>query len=78
MTWEFDSETRMWYVRSRGRFTRWILLVATPDGHEYRPYSPNPDRVDNGPQWVQREPCKTLAEAKRAATSPVSPPNLPS
>lgn len=72
MTWEFASDVRMWYVRSRGRFTRYILLVAGPDGHEYRPYVPNPDRKENGPQWVQLEPCQTLAEAKRAVLSPVS------
>lgn len=66
MTWQFDSETRMWYVRSRGRFTRWILLVATPEGHEYRPYVPT-HQPEPQSQWRQLPPFQTLEEAKRAA-----------
>lgn len=71
MTWEFASDVRMWYVRSRGRFTRYILLVATPDGHEYRPHVPT-HQPEPRSQWVQLEPCQTLAEAKRAALEAAS------
>ena len=68
MAVKWHHEHCLWYTLNRRReIVFWINLVSQPDGHEYRPYSPNPDRVENGPQWVQREPCQTLEAAKRAA-----------
>lgn len=66
MTWQFDPDTRMWYVRKRGQITACVLLVATVDGHEYRPHAPThlPEPLA---QWRQLPPCQTLEEAKRAA-----------
>jgi len=75
---KWHRESGMYYTERRGKIVAWVQLIPTDTGHEYRPYSPNPDRVENGPQWIQRAPCQTLADAKRAATSPVSPPSLPS
>lgn len=76
---KWHHEHCLWYTLNRRReIVFWVELVPTATGHEYRPYSPNPDRKENGPQWVQREPCQTLAEAKKAATCPVSPSSLPS
>ncbi len=67
MKWEFTPE--LWRALRRGKIVAWVQLVAVDDGHEYRPYVPNPDRKDDGPQWVQLPPCQTLAAAKRAVLS---------
>ena len=70
---KWHREAFLWYTLNRRReIVYWVELVPTDKGHEYRPYSPNPDRVENGPQWVQREPCQTLAEAKRAVVDALS------
>lgn len=69
MTWH--RESGMYYTQRRGKIVAWVELVALDDGHEFRPYSPSGLPEPQG-QWIQRESCQTLAEAKRAALSPVS------
>jgi len=73
MAVKWHHEHCLWYTLNRRReIVLWIHLVSQPDGHEYRPYVPSPDRKDDGPQWVQLPPCQTLAEAKRAALAGAS------
>lgn len=72
MALKWHRESNMYYTQRRGKIVAWVELIALDNGHEYRPHSPKPARKENGTQWVQREPCQTLAEAKRAALSPVS------